>query len=221
MIALAGDVLLDKLTPETRRWLASVARRSSYRNREVIHKRGDSDPTMGVVVSGKVRLFRVHADGTQTYVSSIYPGQHFGDVLSIHRSAQTHDAVAVGATEIDHYDRKAFEALQARPEIVRALYEVTADRLISFMAFCDDLRGLPREVHLAKVLLHLGRSSPEKNSIVCVQEDLAAFLGTSVMTLAKSIALLRREGMIETGYRRIRICDPARMYAWMKERSPD
>lgn len=221
MIAVAGNVLLDQLSPQTRQWMAQIARRSSYRDGEVIHKRGDPDPAMGVVITGNVRLVRLRADGTQTYVSSLLAGQHFGDVLMHGRSRRTHDAVAVGPTEIDHYDTRAFSRLLDNGEVLRALYAVTALRLADAMHLNDDLRGLPREVHLAKILLHLARDSADGTTVTCRQEDLACFLGTTVMTLAKSLTLLKNQGLVETGYRRIRIGDRERLRGWMRTRYPD
>lgn len=219
MIVLAGDVLLDLLSASARELMAQLAQRRSYADGELIHSRGDIRPGMGIVILGRVRLCRLHASGAQTFVSMVGKGQHFGDVLLLAKRRQrTHDALAEGDVLIDHYDAVAFERLIEIPEVLTALYRVTAQRLIGAMAMNDDLRGLPREVHLAKVLLFLWRQGGGVDRVTCVQEDLAALLGTSIMTLSKSLALMKREGLIETGYRQIRIIDPKRLQGWLTSR---
>ena len=38
---------------------------------------------------------------------------------------------------------------------------------------------------------------------------------------AKSLALLKREGLVETGYRQIRVPDRARLRRWLSAQEPD
>lgn len=211
--------MLDRVSGPTRGWLAAQAVRRSYADGEMIHRRGDPDSTMCIVISGKVRLTRLHASGIQTFVSSIEPGQHFGDTLFHARQRRTHDAWAVGAVVIDHYDHAAYERMLNKPEVLSALHQILAERLTGALSMAEDLRALSRTAHLAKVLLAL---QPDRSgSIDCVQEDLAALLGTSVMTLSKGLGLLRGEGLIETGYRTLRITDRARLRAWLAAHSPE
>ena len=220
MIALAGQVLLDQVTPQAKEWLASIAQRRSYRDGELIHSRGDKEATMAIVIKGQVRLGRLHADGSQTFVSMIRRGQHFGDVLMVAGPGRrTHDAVAVGDVLIDHFDQPAFARIMAHAEVLGAIYRITAQRLVGAMAMNDDLRGLSREAHLAKILLALLSRSGSPDRIACVQEDLAGLLGTSTMTLSKCLGVLKRDGLIETGYRVIRIPDPARLRTWLSHQS--
>jgi CRP/FNR family transcriptional regulator, cyclic AMP receptor protein len=221
MIALAGEVLLDLLSPVTRSELAALGQRSSYSDSELIHSRGDPGAGMGIVIKGRVRLCVLHANGAQTFVSMVRPGQHFGDVLLFgkHRR-RTHDALAEGAVLIDHYDAQAFERALDISEVLRALYRVTAQRLSGSMAMNDDLRSMPREAHLAKILLVLLRQSHSPDSVPCIQEDLAALLGTSTMTVSKCLGQLKREGLIATGYRLVRILDPERLRNWLAAKVP-
>lgn len=222
MISLAGEVLLDLLSPAVQARLAEPAQRKAYRDGELIHSRGDAQAGMGIVIQGQVRLCRIHPNGTQTFVSVVRQGQHFGDVLLFgKRLRRTHDALAEGAVLIDHYDAAAFERLLDIPEALKALYRVTAQRLSGAMAMNDDLRSLPREVHLAKILLVLWRQGGGRKSLTCVQEDLAALLGTSPMTLSKCLASLKQEGLVETGYRRVDILDPERLREWLMARTGD
>ena len=216
MADLAGPSILANLSSGDREWLAAQGRRRSYADGAVVHERGDPNPEMTIVIAGRIRLVRLRFNGQEGIVSTIGPGQHFADVLMFGQRSRTHRAVALRATEVDLYDRAAFERIVAHPQIVRALYHVTAERLVGTMNMLDDLRSLSREAHLAKLLLHLhARSRGEP--IECVQDDLAGLLGVTTMTVAKSLRALREGGMIETGYRRVKVLDPARLRAWLAE----
>lgn len=218
MIDLAGEVLLDMLSHPTRAWLAQVGQRRVFADGELIHNRGDTAEAMGIVIAGQVRLVRLGANGSQTFVSVINEGQHFGDIVLLGSYRRTHDAFAVGAVAVDYYDQAAFDLIQGNAEVIKALYRITALRLGGSMSMSDDLRSLPREVHLAKVLLALWRRGDGVTSFSCTQDDLASLLGISMMSLSKHLGTLKQLGLIETGYRQVRIIDPEYLRAWVRER---
>ncbi|HOB14770.1 MAG TPA: Crp/Fnr family transcriptional regulator [Novosphingobium sp.] len=219
MVTVAGEALLTQLSPESRAVLRSLGKRHDYEDGALIHSRGDTGHGMKIVIKGAVRLCLTKPDGGHTFISNILPGQHFGDVVMFRGGVRTHDAYAIGRTVIDHYDKAAFDKLLAHPELVSALYRITALRLDGAMAMNDDLRGLAREVHLAKVLLSQWRSNGRKTEIACLQEDLAGMLGISNMTLSKCLGKLRDLGFVETRYRAILLRDPVAMRAWLQSHS--
>ncbi len=221
MVNLSGPVLLDLIAPATRAWMAALARRRDYADGEQLHARGDRNPTMDVVISGSIRLVRLRQDGSQSFVTMIGPGQHVADILMLGREPRTHNVVASGGATVDHYDLEAFEQLIAQPEVLLALYRVAGIRLNAAIAMVDDLRTLSREAHLAKLLLTLTSNTAAGDAVEAVQEDLASILGVSAMTLAKSLALLKREGLIETGYRQVRVSDRKRLKQWLATQEPD
>lgn len=217
MVQLAGLALLDLLDADAAEWLASIGLRRHYRDGETIHIRDDK-AKMGIVIAGRLRMVRQRSDGTRLFVSEMTAGQHYADILMFaDRIGRTHDAVAAGEVVIDHYDLPAFNKILTRPDIVLALYRITAGRLIGAMTMVDDLRSLAPEEHLAKVLLHL-RSRDERPRVDCSQEELAALLGVSPMTLAKALALLKRHGLVRTGYRCVHLPDPNALKRWLSER---
>ena len=221
MVDLAGPSLLAMLTPPSRKWLATLGRRQTYRDGELIHSRGDANPTMGIVIEGRARMVRMRHSGAESFVSMINPGQHYADVLMFQRDARTHSAIAVGKVSIDHYDSAAFDQILARNDVLLALYQIAGARLVQALAMIDDLRTLPREVHLAKLLLALAPTADAQGKIASIQEDLAGLLGVSPMTLAKALGKLKRAGLIETGYRHVRILDPNALRVWLRGHEPD
>lgn len=217
MVQLAGLALLDLIDAEAAEWLASIGLRRHYHDGETIHIR-DDPAKMGVIIAGRIRMVRQRSDGSRLFVSEMAAGQHYADVLMFEdRIGRTHDAVAVGEVTIDHYDKAAFDKALTRPDIVLALYRITAGRLIGAMTMTDDLRSLAPEEHLAKILLHL-RTRDTNARVESSQEELAALLGISTMTLANALGTLKREGLVKTGYRCIQLPDPAALRHWLAAR---
>ncbi len=219
--AVAEEVLFDLLSPSARAWLAEHGQRRFYEAGAVIHSRGDLELAMGIVISGQVKLYQLRANGAHTFVSLIQPGAQYGDIVLFRGRMRIHDAMAIGPTVVDHYSRDAFAKILDNTDVVNALYKITALRLGAAMAMSDDLRSLPRAVHLAKILLNQWRHRGDADSIICVQEDLAGMVGVTTMTLSKSLALLRDEGLIETGYRKIRVVDAEALRGWLRQRLSD
>lgn len=221
MVDLAGPSLLEAVSPQTGEWMASLARRCSYGDGEYIHVRGDTNTTMDVVIEGQIRLVRLRPDGTETIATTINPGQHMADTLMLGNFHRSHTAIAVGNTVIDHYSKAAFAQLTQNNEVLLALYRIAAFRLAMAISTADDLRSLSRHTHLGKMLYAISAKAGSGEWFDIVQEDLASLLGVSAMTIAKSLSKLKQEGLIETGYRKIRVLDRSALKVWVDREQAD
>lgn len=212
--------LLELLTPEEAALVAAAATRRKYRDGEIVHERGDEHATIGVVIDGKIKLVYPSRDGHEIFSGLIHSGQNYGDAAYVHGTTRAHRAVAVGETVIDHIDHAAFARLLQHAGIARALYRVACYRLSVTLDMLDDMRLLRPVQRLAKLILRMHRASGALR-LEFLQEDFASILGVSSVTLAKSLRQLEEQGVIETGYRHIRINDAAHLEAWVREEVPD
>lgn len=221
MVDLAGPALLKAVSPETGAWMAGLARRCNYADGEFLHVRGDTNTTMDVVIEGQIRLVRLRPDGTETIATTINPGQHIADIVMLGDFHRSHTAVAVGRAVVDHYNKAAFAQLIENHEVLLALYKIACFRLAMTISTVDDLRSLSREAHLGKVLYAVSAKAGCGEWFDIVQEDLASLLGVSAMTIAKSLTKLKKEGLIETGYRKIRVPNRKALKAWVDREQAD
>lgn len=200
--------IVDLLDRESIARLRRLAVRKRYADGQLIHDRGDTEARMSMVVEGAVRLVRRTRGGRLVAATTVGPGRHYGDVVAISRHQRTHEAIAVGDTVVDHLSLTAFECiLKTEPAIVRALYQITAQRLMTVIDLYDDVRFLSPVNRVAKLLLASAGASSGSARVSCVQESLAQSLGLSTVTVGKCLAQLAREGAIVTGYRYIEIRD--------------
>lgn len=209
--------LLALLAPSEAELLRSLSRRRRYRDGETVHERGDPDLRMGLVVKGCVKLMRLNRNGEIAFALTVNAGQNYGDTVTLDRFERTHQAVAVGETEIDFLSADALNfILENEPKIVAALYRVAAHRLIAAVDMIDDMRMLKIEARLAKYILKMLEESEKSDRIECLQDELAKLLGVSSVTIAKGLRVLAGKGLIKTGYRHILVPNPERLQEWLK-----
>lgn len=217
MSTFGVPALLDLVGQEGRAVLARLGNRKNYSSGELVHDRGDVGTALGIVVSGRVNLYRVRANGALVFVSAVDEGQNFGDAMSITGSIRTHHAVAEGNTIIDHFSRATLNTiLNEYPAITLALYEVASHRLKTAIEMLDDARMLKTEVRLAKMLRRMVVGAGPSVRIPAMQEMLCQILGLSSVSIAHALKALGKQGLLETGYRQITIPDLAAFDAWLQ-----
>lgn len=209
--------LSELLPPAEWSLMESLAVRRKYRDGAIIHERWDRDQTVGIVIAGRVKLIHPRSDGLEVFSGLIHTGQNYGDAALLHGQERQHRAVAIGSTVIDHIEKAAFNQLLRNAAIARAFYIVASFRLSVSLALLDDMRTLPPEVRLGKLIVRMHQAAEGSDRLDFLQEEFAGMLGISTVTLAKALRQLRRHGFIATGYRHILINDPEKLVAWLQK----
>lgn len=209
--------LSELLSPADWELVQSRSLRRKYRDGEIIHEHGDREQTIGIVLSGRIKLINPRKDGAEVFSGLIHTGQNFGDAAMLHGEARQHRAIAIGETVIAHLAREEFDGLLASAAIARAFYTIATFRLSVSLALLDDMRTLVPEVRLGRLLYRMHVAADNAERLEFLQEDFAGMLGISTVTLAKALRKMSRLGFVETGYRHIRISDAPGLSAWLEE----
>lgn len=194
------------------------AHRVKYEDGQALHARGDQPGRLRIVASGAVRFGRFTPDGSFNLLTMLGPGAHYGDLPAFLGATRVNNAYAVGPTEIDVFDQRVLDDLLInQPSFARGLSNANAARLIGMMELYDDVRTLTVEERLAKVLwYHTGRGE-HHDGVACLQRDLSELLGVSQVAIGKALKHLARAGLVEPGYRCVRIPDKGRLEQWLKD----
>jgi CRP-like cAMP-binding protein len=174
------------------------------------HEQSDS---IYLVKQGRVKLTRTSAEGREVILDILAPGEIFGELAVTGEEIRTHSAVAVDDAMVCIITRQEFEDLLKRhPEALRVLKLVGLRRRELEMRL-EDLIYQPVANRLVLTLLwqalrHGTRQAGSSISLPLSQKDLAHLVGASREVVADQIGEFKKDGLLETGYRSLRLTNP-------------
>lgn len=208
-IAGMAAPLLELLGPESAQALRQASRRRQFRRREILFREGDVATTVHVIERGHVI---VRADGAldeSLTLAVLGPGDHFGEIAVLSddpRRSATVEALDVCVTRA--VPAEHFRDLRDRhPMIRRAMAESLARTNRRLVERLLDARHLDARGRLVVQLrrLHELFAGP----IPFTQDDLAAYVGVSRVTVNQILSSLADQGMVSIGRGRVHVIDPS------------
>ena len=187
--------------------------RRVFRDQQLIMRRGESTNYLFQVASGRVRI-RAMAGRHKESVFVLYgPTAWFGYFHVFDGGGFASDAVAEGPTEVLCLATSDFEALNAvHPEMMRALGAQVVYRLRELYEMYLSGQFLSLRAQLARqvdfLLSHMARHSPEHDlQLDLTQESLAASVCATRQAVGKVLREWADQGLVEYGYRSLRVLD--------------
>ena len=207
---LAGIPLFSGLSGEQYDALARIGVRRSSRKGERIFSEGDEGTGFYVVVTGRVKISKVSAEGKEQILHFFGPGESFGEVSVFTGQGFPADAVAAAQTALLFFPRTSFIALiRNDPALALNMLAQLSQRLRQFAGLIEDLSLKEVPERLAKYLLYLsGRDGDAGAAELDVSKgQLASLLGTIPETLSRILTKMNRQGLIHSRGAQITILD--------------
>ncbi|WP_255428097.1 Crp/Fnr family transcriptional regulator [Ramlibacter cellulosilyticus] len=220
LLRLEANPWFAGLPAADRKAVLAASERQHLAAGEMLFRQGDAvPPGQGAfygVVKGGIKASSLREDGKEAILVVLEAGNWFGEISLIDRLPRTHDATAVGETEVLALPRPAFDRMMKRPAFALAVCRLLAGRVRSLYGMVEDATLRSTRARVARRLLLLARGDAtqarDPRPVVPVsQEALAMMLGVSRQTLSKELQGLAREGAIELGYGRIAIASASRL----------
>lgn len=192
------------LSAGTRLELARLARTRKYRAGETVLAESGEISFVGNVVSGVLRMQKTFPDGRQQIVGLLLPSDMFGRVYT-----DTSPVAIEAATDtvLCCYNRTSFEALLER--CLELEHQVLISVSHELDAAHDWMLLLATQTvteRVATFLLILRKKNPRPSgcefrngaivSVPIARKDMAAYLGTTVESLSRSIQHMARCGIV-------------------------
>ena len=197
--------IFRRLSPEDRQRLAAVANLRDYAKGDLLFNEGDAPDHLYTVVSGRVKVFKMTARGTDIILEIFGPGDPVGAVAVYEARPYPASAVAVEPTRCVLIPRQAFFALlEAHPSLVRGLLVGLTHRLIELTNRLTELTGGKVDARLARFLLKLaddmGQKRPEGTFIPMAlsRQELADMIGTTIETSIRIMSRWNKEDVVRT-----------------------
>ncbi len=194
--------------------LAKIAIAKIYRKGEVIFEEGDEGRGFFVVKSGRVKVFKLSADGKEQILHFFGDGEHFAEVPAFDGQCFPASAATVEKTELLFFPRTAFLALlQQHPTLAIAMLAVSARHLRRMAQIIENLSFKEVPGRLAVYLLYLSdrNGKGEEVELDMTKAQLAAFLGTIPETLSRVFAKMSQDGLISLDGSRIKLLNLERL----------
>lgn len=180
-----------------------------------IFAQGDPGVSGHSLLEGRVKIVQARADGGQSVLRFIGPGEMYGTVAALMDQAFPADAVAVVDSVEIWWSLPALRQLMRRhPEIGLRSTAAAGQRLIDLQGRIGELTGERVEQRIARALLRLmqkaGRPTDDGVEIdfPITRQDLAEMTGSTLHTVSRTLAALDQRGVTGSARRRIIVRDP-------------
>ena len=159
--------------------------------------------------SGRVKSFIQSEDGGERVLNIYKSGSLFGEASFFDELPRVSSAVALTPCEIVPIDRELVTQEFARnPELALAMMQYLARTVRLLSGQVDQMAFRPARWRVANYLLTL---SPAGGPVSCTQDDIAAAVSASRVTVSRVLADFARQGWVELGYRTINLLEPEQL----------
>jgi CRP/FNR family transcriptional regulator len=209
---LGNTSLFQTLNGEQLEFLGAIATVQTYAKGEMIFAEGDPATGFFIVKSGRVKVFKLSADGKEQILHVFAPEDHFAEVPAFDGQCFPASAATLEPTELLSFPRPVFlELLQQHPSLSIAILGTFARHLRRLAHLVDTLSFKEVPERLAAYLLGLSDrlEGTDHLDLDLTKGQLAALLGTIPETLSRAFYRLSQAGAIATDGTKIQILDRA------------
>lgn len=196
--------------------LARTATRVRKTPGTVLVHEGQVSDGLYIVLRGRVNLLRAADGGRDLILSSLGPGEVFGDTCAFGGVPMSTTAIAAVAGELLRIPAEALgEHLRREPETVLRLMRLQHEKLreveavASGLALCDVEQRLRRT--LARLARRQGRRNPASSGWILApvptQSELARMVGSCRETVSRTLTAMARSGLVSGSGRRMILND--------------
>jgi CRP-like cAMP-binding protein len=216
---LGTTQLFGALPEAARAALARVLQPQRFDVDEVVFNEGDRAANSWLLRSGRVSILVNSSDARLMQIESLEKGQAFGLFcrLGLEKGVYPCTAIAqVPVTALRIPDSVIDELMALNPTLAREACQLCAQRLSDLQRLLS-LSQEPAEFRVAAVLHRAFLVHGAK--VPLTRSEIAKQVGTTVETVFRVLARLRRHGWLDTANGTILIKDPAAVAAYVRRSS--
>jgi CRP/FNR family transcriptional regulator len=198
--ALATIPLFQGMDSGQLRILSMIVADQHYSRGQTIFAEGDEGVGFYVVISGRVKIFKLSAEGKEQILHVFGGGEPFAEAAVLVGACFPAHALALEASRIFFFPRQAFIALiQENPALAMNMMAALSLRLKKFAHLIESLSLKEVPSRLAVHLLLLAEE--QERDVVrldLTKSHLASLLGTIPETLSRILTKMSKSGLIAT-----------------------
>ena len=206
---LAATPIFGALSDMERGELLSHVRMRRFARDEVVFHRDDPAGHLYVILTGSVKVSIPDEQGREIVVAIERDGAVFGELALFDETPRSATVTALEDSQVVTLAREDFlRILERSPRASREIMRVLARTVRRASGRIEDLVFLDVPGRVAKCLLDLS-TAHARTEIELTQDDLAAFVGATRVSVNRALAELEGQGAIAVGRRHISVREPA------------
>jgi CRP-like cAMP-binding protein len=190
--------------------LARIVSAREYRKGELVFADGDEGVGFYIVISGRVKVYKLSPDGKEQIMHIFGPDQPFAEVPVFEGSRYPANAAAMDPSTLFFFPKKAFvELIQDNPSLAMNMLAALSQRLKQFSRLIESLSLKEVPGRLASYLLYLSdkNGSIDEFELDIAKSQLASFLGTIPETLSRIFTKMANKEFVRINGPQIVILD--------------
>ena len=207
---IAAIPLFEGLPKTQHEDLAMIVVDQVFNRRQIIFSEGDAAIGFYVVISGRVKIYKLSSEGKEQILHIFGPGEPFGEVPVFTGQHFPANAEAMEKSRVFFFPRDSFiDLIKTNPSLALNMLAILSTRLRRFARLIDDLSLKEVPGRLAAYVLYLSEQGKGANNLelTITKTQLASLLGTIPETLSRILRKMVEQGFIESDGPRIRILD--------------
>lgn len=203
--------------------LSEIGSTRSLTKGQILFLEGDQALGFYVLLSGKIRIYKVSPDGKEYTLHVIGPGQMFAEAAIFRGNTFPANCAAIEDSIVTFFPKDRFIGLVTRyPQVSLKMISALSGFVREFNQQVEDLSLKEVSARLASHLLRMSEKSGSDEFILeTTKSELASSLGTISETLSRNFKHMRDLSLIRVDGKAITICDRHRLESIAKgEKDP-
>lgn len=190
--------------------IRKIAKDKFYDKGRIVFSEGDDGDGFYVVAGGRVKVFKISAEGKEHILHIYGPGNPFGEVPVFSGQKFPANAQTLIKSHLLFFPRQSFvDLISQNPSLAMNLLAVLSKRLREFTVQIENLSLKEVPGRLASHLIYLSneQKNPANVLLPFSKGELASLLGTIPETLSRILNKMNSLGLIEVNGRSITLLD--------------
>jgi CRP-like cAMP-binding protein/CheY-like chemotaxis protein len=172
----------------------------TIKKKQIIYYEGDTVSGIYLVLSGKIKTFKLSEDGRELLTGMYSADEYFGIPALLLNEPYSETAEALEDTAVCQLPKEMLEELLNRyPDVARQFIHILSNNLIAKEEQLLQLAYHSVRKRMAEVLIRLCRQEKQEGQITLriSRDNLAAMAGMATETVSRILSDFKDEGLIE------------------------
>ena len=205
--------LFSGVTEKDLQLLLAILQVCQFQKGDFLFEEGAAADGFYIVASGKVKVYKLSADGRERILHVIQPGNSFAEAAIFDDGRYPAFAETLDVSTLLFFPKREFlDLLHHHSQLAINMIAGLSRFLRQFTAQIEDLTFRDVPARLARYLLNLGNQTAASVSLPVSKTQLASNLGTTSETLSRSFRKLADDEVIRVSGKKIEILDADRLF---------